>query len=57
MSIGIHLKNCFFVLLGSGVMAFGLVYFNMQNNLADGGFTGITLILYFMFTIDLRFLI
>ncbi|WP_269799439.1 YitT family protein [Bacillus sp. FJAT-44742] len=55
MSIGKHLKNCFFVLVGSGVMAFGLVYFNMQNNLADGGFTGITLILYFMFTIDPAF--
>ncbi|WP_404802418.1 YitT family protein [Bacillus shivajii] len=33
-------------------MSFGLVYFNMENNLADGGFTGITLILYFMFQID-----
>lgn len=33
-------------------MSFGLVYFNMENNLADGGFTGITLILFFIFSID-----
>ncbi|WP_416151767.1 YitT family protein [Salipaludibacillus sp. HK11] len=33
-------------------MSFGLVYFNMENNLADGGFTGITLILFFIFKID-----
>ncbi|MCE7792153.1 YitT family protein [Salipaludibacillus sp. CUR1] len=33
-------------------MSFGLVYFNMENNLADGGFTGITLILYFILNID-----
>lgn len=33
-------------------MAFGLVYFNMENNLSDGGFTGITLILYFIFNFD-----
>ncbi|RSL33792.1 YitT family protein [Salibacterium salarium] len=47
-----HLKNTFFIILGSAIMAFGLVYFNMQNNLADGGFTGITLLLYFIFEID-----
>lgn len=45
-------KNCFFILLGSAFLAFGLVYFNMENNLADGGFTGITLILYFVFSIN-----
>ena len=27
-------------------MAFGLVHFNMQNQLAEGGFTGITLLIY-----------
>ncbi|PSL50523.1 uncharacterized membrane-anchored protein YitT (DUF2179 family) [Salsuginibacillus halophilus] len=48
----IHIKRLFFIALGCAVMAFGLVYFNMENNLADGGFTGITLILYFIFTID-----
>ncbi|WP_227002781.1 YitT family protein [Salicibibacter kimchii] len=40
------------MLLGTALMSFGLVYFNMENNLADGGFTGITLILFFIFTID-----
>ncbi len=33
-------------------MSFGLVHFNMQNKLAEGGFTGITLILYFLFNWD-----
>ncbi|RBW70261.1 hypothetical protein DS031_06725 [Bacillus taeanensis] len=48
----IRLKNLFFILLGSAIFAFGLVHFNMENNLAEGGFTGITLILYFVFNID-----
>ena len=48
----IKLKNILFIILGTAIMSFGLVYFNMENNLADGGFTGITLILYFMFSID-----
>ncbi|MFB5661693.1 YitT family protein [Alteribacillus sp. HJP-4] len=52
MSAFKHGKNMFFILLGSAIMSFGLVYFNMANNLADGGFTGITLLLYFMFQID-----
>ena len=51
MSIWIHTRNIFFVVLGSAIMSFGLVYFNMQNQLADGGFTGITLILYNLFTV------
>ena len=49
---GLRLKNIFFILLGSAIFAFGLVHFNMQNNLAEGGFTGITLLLYFLFNID-----
>ncbi|MFA9556171.1 YitT family protein [Evansella sp. AB-rgal1] len=48
----IKLKNILFIILGTAIMSFGLVYFNMENNLADGGFTGITLILYFMLQID-----
>lgn len=43
---GIRFKNIFFILLGAGIFAFGLVHFNMQNNLAEGGFTGLTLIIY-----------
>lgn len=48
----IKLKNLFFILLGACIFSFGLVHFNMQNNLAEGGFTGITLLLYFLFRID-----
>ncbi|KMK76703.1 YitT family protein [Alkalihalobacillus pseudalcaliphilus] len=40
------------ILLGSAILSFGLVYFNMENSLADGGFTGITLILYFLFSFN-----
>ncbi len=52
MQSGLKLKNIFFILLGSGIFAFGLVHFNMQNHLAEGGFTGITLILYQEFGIN-----
>ena len=52
MNTPIKLKNVIFILIGSAIMSFGLVYFNMENNLADGGFTGITLILFFIFNID-----
>ncbi|MFS0656546.1 YitT family protein [Bacillus sp. 179-C3.3 HS] len=48
----IRLKNIIFILIGSAIFSFGLVHFNMQNNLAEGGFTGITLLLYFLFHID-----
>lgn len=46
------LKNIFFILAGAAIFSFGLVHFNMENNLAEGGFTGITLLLYFVFGID-----
>jgi uncharacterized membrane-anchored protein YitT (DUF2179 family) len=49
---GLKLKNIFFILLGSAIFSFGIVNFNMQNNLAEGGFTGITLLLYFLFGWD-----
>ena len=45
----LELKNIFFILLGAAIFSFGIVHFNMQNNLAEGGFTGITLLLYFLF--------
>ncbi|MEH7899800.1 hypothetical protein V7639_18440, partial [Bacillus pumilus] len=34
----IRLKNIVFILKGSAIFSFGLVHFNMQNNLAEGGF-------------------
>lgn len=52
MFLQLKIRNIFFILLGSAIFAFGLVHFNMQNNLAEGGFTGITLLLYFLFNID-----
>jgi uncharacterized membrane-anchored protein YitT (DUF2179 family) len=52
MVFGLKIKNIFFILIGAAIFAFGLVHFNMQNNLAEGGFTGITLLLYFLFKWD-----
>lgn len=52
MFFGLKLKNMLFILLGSAIMSFGIVHFNMQNNLGEGGFTGITLLLYFLWGWD-----
>jgi uncharacterized membrane-anchored protein YitT (DUF2179 family) len=52
MNNPIKFKNIIFILLGAAILAFGLVHFNMENNLADGGFTGIALILFFVFKFD-----
>ncbi|MCM3692828.1 YitT family protein [Neobacillus niacini] len=52
MIFGLKMKNILFILIGTAIMSFGLVNFNMQNKLAEGGFTGITLLLYFMFKWD-----
>jgi uncharacterized membrane-anchored protein YitT (DUF2179 family) len=49
---GIRFKNIFFIILGAAIFSFGLVHFNIQNELAEGGFTGITLILLFAFNWD-----
>ncbi|WP_409288938.1 YitT family protein [Peribacillus sp. SCS-26] len=55
MRYGLKTKNIISILFGSGIFAFGLVHFNMQNNLAEGGFTGITLLLYQVFGINLSY--
>lgn len=49
---GIKIKNIFFIALGSAIFSFGLVHFNIQNELAEGGFTGLTLILLVVFNWD-----
>ncbi|GEN45141.1 YitT family protein [Alkalibacillus haloalkaliphilus] len=49
---GIKAKNILFILIGAAIFSFGIVNFNMQNNLSEGGFTGITLLLYFLFSWD-----
>lgn len=48
----LKLKNILFIIIGACIFSFGLVHFNMQNKLAEGGFTGITLLLYFLFHWD-----
>ena len=52
MIFGVKVKNSLFILVGAAIFSFGIVHFNMQNNLAEGGFTGITLLLYFLFKWD-----
>ncbi|SET90602.1 Uncharacterized membrane-anchored protein YitT, contains DUF161 and DUF2179 domains [Salinibacillus kushneri] len=49
---GIKAKNILFILIGSAIFSFGIVHFNMQNNLTEGGFTGVTLLLYYLFNWD-----
>lgn len=45
MIFDLKIKNILFILLGSAIFGFGIVHFNIENHLAEGGFTGITLIL------------
>jgi len=45
MGLDLKIKNILFILLGSAIFGFGIVHFNIENHLAEGGFTGITLIL------------
>ncbi|GAA0347751.1 YitT family protein [Bacillus carboniphilus] len=52
MPFGLRIRNIFFILLGSAIFSFGIVHFNIQNNLAEGGFTGITLLLLALFKWD-----
>lgn len=52
MLFGMKTKNILFILLGSAIFSFGIVHFNMQNNLGEGGFTGITLLFYFLWGWD-----
>src|SRR5690625_2526183 len=48
----VKIKNIFFILLGAAIFSFVIVHFNMQNHLGEGGFTGITLLLYFIWNLD-----
>ncbi|MEK4629251.1 MAG: YitT family protein [Solibacillus sp.] len=49
---GIKIQNIIGILLGTALFSFGFVHFNMQNQLGEGGFSGITLILYFTLNWD-----
>lgn len=52
MKLGLKFKNIFFIVLGAAIFSFGFVHFNIQNELGEGGFSGVTLILYFVFGWD-----
>lgn len=47
-----RLKNIIYILIGSGLFSFGLNYLVMPNGLYEGGATGITLILYYLFKLQ-----
>lgn len=47
-----HAKNIIMILLGALIFAFGVNYFTIPNRLAEGGLTGITLILKYLFNLS-----
>lgn len=44
-SLLLHIKDIALIIIGTGIYAFGLIYLNIPNRLAEGGVSGITLIL------------
>lgn len=48
----IRITDLLLIFLGTSLYAFGLVAFNLQNNLAEGGITGVALILKALFNIN-----
>lgn len=48
----VRIKNILFILLGTTIYGFGLVNFNIANDLGEGGLTGITLLLLHFTGID-----
>ena len=51
MTSKLKMRNIIFILIGSAIFSFGIVNINIENHLAEGGFTGITLLL-FLFKFD-----
>ncbi|SMO43166.1 YitT family protein [Melghirimyces algeriensis] len=47
-----QVKDILTILLGSFIFAWGINYFAIPNKLSEGGFTGISLILYYLFEIS-----
>ena len=47
-----HFFNLLMILIGTAVYSFGFVEFNMANKLAEGGLSGVTLILHALFHIN-----
>ncbi|MCU5485464.1 YitT family protein [Bacillus thuringiensis] len=52
MTSKLKMRNIIFILIGSAIFSFGIVNINIETHLAEGGFTGITLLLYFLFKFD-----
>ncbi|MFV9510673.1 YitT family protein [Tepidibacillus sp. LV47] len=44
-----HIQNIFFITIGAFIYSFGLNYFTIANHLSEGGFTGIALLLKYVF--------
>ncbi|WP_339062746.1 YitT family protein [Tepidibacillus marianensis] len=44
-----HIQNLFFITIGAFIFSFGLNYFTIANKLSEGGFTGIALLLNYIF--------
>lgn len=47
-----HGKNLALIIIGSAITGFGINYFNIANGLAEGGVTGVTLLLKYIFNWD-----
>ncbi|MDR6224480.1 YitT family protein [Desmospora profundinema] len=47
-----HLKNLIAIVIGSFIFSLGINYFAIPNELAEGGFTGIALLLLYLFEIS-----
>ena len=47
-----RIKNTIAIIFGSAIMGFGVNYFNIANHLAEGGVTGITILLKYIFNWD-----
>lgn len=48
----VHVLDLIMIAVGCTIFAFSLVFFNIANNLADGGLSGVTLIVKAVFKID-----
>lgn len=51
--VTLKMKNLLMILVGSAIFSFGINYFNIANGLAEGGFTGIALLLNYLFSFPL----
>lgn len=49
---GVRLTPIIIIFFGTLIFSFGIIHFNMQNGLAHGGVTGITLLLYYVAGIE-----